>query len=212
MIWRKGDDDWAPSPEQLAAYADGELEDGPLVPLRQRVERWLADHPEAAAEVEELRRLDRLWQEHAPAEPGEADWAPVLAALEQAPLRPPRWPNRGGRRPYYLAAAVLAATAAALLLALSLPRPLPPDVGPPPEEVEPFPVATAEEVEITSIDGADTRALVVGVPPVTEPLLLAAAGEVTLTTVAADLQMMGGNEGSPMIWAALQADPAEGPE
>ena len=33
-----GEDAQAPSPEQLAAYADGELDAGPLAPLKPRVQ------------------------------------------------------------------------------------------------------------------------------------------------------------------------------
>jgi anti-sigma factor RsiW len=45
-------------PARLMAYADGELEPGE----RARVAAWLADHPEAAAELDALGRLERLWQ------------------------------------------------------------------------------------------------------------------------------------------------------
>src|SRR5205814_7023357 len=47
------DPDEGPTPEQLAAYADGELADAD----RAAVEAWLLRDPSAAAEVEAQRRL-----------------------------------------------------------------------------------------------------------------------------------------------------------
>src|SRR5205823_2431220 len=47
-----------PSPGQLAAYVDGELDAAAC----RRVEAWLAAHPEAAAEIEAQRRLADLWR------------------------------------------------------------------------------------------------------------------------------------------------------
>ena len=85
-----------PSPGQLAAYVDGELD---AAGCRQ-VEIWLAAHPEAAAEVEGCRRLARLWQSAAPPEPAPAAWAAAWGRVEAAlPMRAPArtW---GAGRPY----------------------------------------------------------------------------------------------------------------
>jgi hypothetical protein len=73
-------------------------------------------------------------------------------------------------------------------------------------DLEPFPVATAAEIEIVRIDGADTGTIVVGTLPVTGPLVLAVAGEVTVTRVAPaddkmvpDMYLEGPD--APVIWA-----------
>src|SRR5262249_49863988 len=59
-----------PSPkwnEILAGYADGEFEGrDDLALLKQRVEDWLAQHPEARAELSQLRQLKQLWRETTP--------------------------------------------------------------------------------------------------------------------------------------------------
>ena len=50
------DEERQPSPEQIAAYLDGEHEQlGGLNP--DRIERWLKGHPEAAEQVRAQRRL-----------------------------------------------------------------------------------------------------------------------------------------------------------
>src|SRR5689334_18822405 len=61
-------------PELLAAYVDGEL---PPAECR-RVEAWLADHPDARADVEDQRRLLRLFEETAPPPPTDERWASVV--------------------------------------------------------------------------------------------------------------------------------------
>ncbi len=220
MIAWRGDDP-PPTPEQLAAYADGELDGRPeCAALRQHIEAWLAHHPEADAEVEAQRRLAQLWQASSPPEPSEAAWNDVLAQLEQHAATRPAAPARlglFGKRA--LAAGVVAASAAAVWLTLAWlkppaggevarqgpprpevrPQPVPP--RPAPRDVEPFPVATADEVEILSIQGADTGTLVVGEPPVRGPLVLVAQGEVEVTRAEPEVRM--GSAGPPMIWAPL---------
>src|SRR5437764_4714017 len=80
-----GFDDRPPDlPELLAAYADGELD----AAGRARVEAWLADHPEARAELEAQRKLSRrnqrLWQASAGPSPGEVGWSRLFARVHQA--------------------------------------------------------------------------------------------------------------------------------
>jgi hypothetical protein len=219
MMARNDDRCWSPRCEELAAYADGELdhwEGGPA--LKQRIEEWLADHPEGLAEVESLRRLGRLWMSSAAPEPHEA-W-PELAGrihkrLHEAPARPsPRKARKG-----FWAAAFLALAAAILLAFLNLNQPGPddnkskePEKKPAAVAVEPFPVATAEEVEILHVDGDDTDALVVGDLPVKGPLLLAEPGDVKLKSVdsAEDPAKVGvhmNEETPPVIWTPV---PTEG--
>jgi len=57
------------------------------------------------------------------------------------------------------------------------------DASPRGEAMEAFPVATAAEVEILSVQGEDTATLVVGELPVEGSLLLLQADELTLTNV-----------------------------
>jgi hypothetical protein len=227
MISWKGDEEPAPTPEQLAAYADGELDGRPEgEPLRRHIEAWLARHPEAADDLQAQRRLRRLCQATTPAEPSEAAWNHVLARLEQLPPAPAR--GALGRPGYGLrfaawAVAALAATAAAVWLALALfgpwggpelarraprgperregplkaPRPLP-------AEVEPFAVATGDEVEVLSIKGADTSTLVVGELPLSGPMVLVQAGEVEVQRLEREVRM--GSTGPPMVWMPLEGE------
>lgn len=169
--WNDAD---SPQPELLAAYVDGEL--GPEV--RARVEGWLAEHPDLAAEVEATRRLARLWQSAPPPDPGRDAWAGLLARIEAA------LPEAAARRlaPWRRLAwglGMLTAAAAALVLAASLwrgPGRLP--------GLEPLQVIAADDVEIISLDAEGARALVVGEPPVREQLALLAPGEATLDDVS----------------------------
>jgi hypothetical protein len=222
MIWSKGDDNHSPSPELLAAYLDGELEGNPAGErLRQRVETWLAGHPQAAAELDDLRRLKQLWQATTPADPGEAAWSVALGRLEATLSSEPAGaaPRRHSRHLLAWVAGIFGASAAAIWLWLSMLGASPGSVPPAaprqilPEqlaEVEPFPVATADEVEIVSVAGQDTGTVVVGQLPVGEPMVLAGPGEVSLTSVCPappdnmlpDVLM--GEQRKPMIWARLE--------
>src|SRR5437762_522309 len=68
-----------------------------LEPLRRRISAWLAEHPDAAAELEAQRRLTHLWQATTPSEPSEATWDGVLEHLEQAPRTPAAETDHGWR-------------------------------------------------------------------------------------------------------------------
>ncbi len=144
-----------PTPEQLAAYADGQLPG----PERDWVGSWLGDHPDAAAEVESYRRLARFWETSSAPEPSPAAWERTLDRIkEQVPN-----PQRSGFSVPWAGLAGLAA--AAILVALLLPRSSGP--GPHyPDEVIPFPVASPQDVTIISMDAADIDRLVVARPPV----------------------------------------------
>ncbi len=164
-------------PELLAAYADGELTPAEC----RRVEDWLTTHPEARADVEAQRRLARLLEQTTPPPPDEERWADALARVEcglAAPAaRRPAWRRRAA-----VALAALAAVAALVLLALTrkdqTDRPPRPDDEAPAVAEEPWPVVSADDVEILSMDDRDRGALVVGEPPVNGPLELLTAGEV----------------------------------
>jgi anti-sigma factor RsiW len=177
MTRRKTDDE-PPRPEHLAAYVDGEL----APEARRAVEAWLADHPDAAAEVADQSRLAGLWRQTAPAELPEAVWADALtrveAALSAGEVSAAPSAHRGAekRRRLAWALALLSGAAAAVLIALGTGRLWAPD----PEESEPFVVAEPHDVDIISMDAAAFGALVVGDPPVQEPLVLASTDDFRL--------------------------------
>lgn len=193
--------------EILAAYADGEFEGrDDLVVLKQRVEDWLARHPEAAAELAAIRQLKQLWLQTTPAAPSEEAWERLHAQARQLQ---PATPRHGSWR-RKLAASVAIAACVTLAVALGWLRWAGrTDLGP---EVQPIPVATADEVEILNVDGADTHTLVVGLLPVQGPLQFAAPGDVSVTSVQPaardnmmpDVHVQG--PGRPMIWARLDTD------
>ena len=164
-------------PELLAAYADGEL---PPAEVR-RVEAWLARHPEAQADVEAQRRLARLLDETTAPLPADEQWADVLARVESELALP-----RARSRRLLIALAAIAA-AAVVLLALALRHPpagsRTPNDGP---AEEPWPVASADDVQILSMDGRDRGTLVVGEPPVNESLELMAEDEIVVSDVQPD--------------------------
>ncbi len=220
--WEKG----KPRPELFAAYADGELERDPaLWPFRQEVEHWLAEHPEDLDQVHGNRPLEELWDETSPAEPAPGSWAVVLERLQSLPLETSR---RRGLRWGALVAALGTMAAAVLLVAFLWPEPLwpeprpqqiglaakvdnPPAVVPSPLEI--YLVASSAEIEILSVEGADTHSLVVGQMPVQGPLELLAPGEVTVTSVQPaasdnmfpDVRLKG--PATPMIWARVDTEP-----
>jgi hypothetical protein len=182
MSGRNGDRSWNPTAEELAAFADGALDPvGPGLPLRQRIEDWLTDHPGAAAEVAAQRRLNRLMQQTAAPDPGETAWAALWERINQPPVPAllKRPPSRG-RWAWPAAVLLAAAVAASLVIAVLAPGP---QGGPAPEEVEPLAVVSADEVEIIRMSGADADVLVVGEPPVAEILPVAQPQEVDVVRV-----------------------------
>jgi anti-sigma factor RsiW len=213
------DDCWRPDPQQLAAYFDGELEGrDDVADLRARIERWLDAHPEAAEERAGHQRLQRLWLETSPAEPSAATWNQLLNRIDAGRRRPVASSGRA-----WLAGAVLAASIALfvgfLLGGLRLMQPgaekaEPLALVPPPrkDDVEVFPVASASEVAILRVEGADTGALVIGELPVHGPLELADPGDVRVVHVRPDArdQMLPSvrqqGPDRPMIWARVDTE------
>ena len=188
-----------PRPEELAAYVDGQL-----APARRKgVEIWLRNHPEAAVEIEEQRRLAGLWQATTPGEPEEANWAGILTRVEGAYSRF-RSARSRNRRLILIGAAGLAA---GVLLMLWTPK-----AG------EPLDVVSPDDVEIVSLRAADRVTLVVGVPPVQGPLVLASVGDVEVQGVepAADGMLpsihMDERSTTPMIAAPLDPAQVEAPD
>jgi len=133
--------DREPTPEQLAAYFDGELPE----PDRVALEAWLATHPDGRAEVEALRQLHAQYDALPVPEPSPQRWDATYAAVE-ARLAP-----RGRNWTW---AVLVAGLAAAVVGVLALPR------GVAPIDVEPYPVVSADEVRIISMNPNDHRALV----------------------------------------------------
>lgn len=161
--------------ELLMAFADGELDS------RQQtaVERWLQQHPEAVAEVEALRELDRLWQETPVPDPDTTSWAVTLDAIH----REARTARRQARWTALLGALGAAAVCLALLTWPYRGQHNVSELAAVSSAEPPWPVVTVEDIDILSIDGRDHDALVVGVPPVPEPLVLATADEIRLSHV-----------------------------
>ena len=162
-----------PSAEQLAAFLDDEL----ALADRSRVEAWLAVHPAAADELEEQRRLHRLWSENAPPEPGPGAWAATLGRIE-ARLRRPGSPRTS--RTLWLGAGLAAAfVGAALLTQLFFPPAVPRGAG----RDAPLPVIGPGDVTIVSMDARDAAGLMVAAPPVEAPILLASQDDVSVMNV-----------------------------
>jgi hypothetical protein len=104
----------APTPEELVAYADDALDGA----ARRRVESWLAEHPEAAAEVADWAQLDQALRDTQAPEPVPAAWDVVLSRVAAAlPPRPAVVTPR--RRVWPWIAAVAGAAAVLLVLVLS---------------------------------------------------------------------------------------------
>jgi len=207
--------DQRPPIEYFAAFLDGELSTDDWA----RVQDWLANHAEDAALVDAHRNLVRCWRETAPAEPSEKIWREMLAQIEGRELktedRGSRTGDRNARpgvdapRGRWIRVGLLgAAAAAAVILALLIPRR---HQGPPDIDLAELPILSADDVELVSLEGNDTRLLVVGNPPVQEPLVLVATGDVTLDSIEPDddgfvpqARMNPGSSAAPMIIARLR--------
>jgi hypothetical protein len=192
-------DDSSPRREELAAYFDGELSG----PRRRQFEQWLADQPAGQADLEEWRQLAQEWQASRAAEPSDAAWRQTWQRIEAATRKPApssRW--RLARH----AATTAAALAAALLLGVL--------IRPTPEEAEePLVLASHADIEIISMDAADSPALIVGHPPLHEALVLADASDIAVEHIEPDhdgsmpsIRWWAGVE-APMIVATLTPDP-----
>lgn len=182
-------DDWLP-PEWLAAYADAEL--GPRD--RARVERWLADNPEARDLLDAQESLGPgnvdFWSAVRPPTPSPRAWASAFDRLSaHSPAAPAR---RAGR---WLGTIGLMATAATLLLALPAANgPAPPCLPPgpavlpaPSPDDEPYAMAEEGDVRIVSLPEAAADLLVVGKHPMGDgPLLLAPRSEVVFLGMGSD--------------------------
>ena len=207
MTGPENEDAWQPSPELLAAYFDGECEGrDDLAGMRSRLEAWLADNPQGRADMAEYRQLRQLWLQTAPSEPAPQAWQAMWNRIEAA-QGVPRPVKRMGRRRVWRAAALIAA-AACVLVAIGVFRPAPAPLA---DDDSPFPVASASEIVIMRVEGDDANTLVVGELPLDGPLVLAAPGEITVTSaqpaqrdkMIPNMDLNG--PGPPIIWAGSAA-------
>jgi hypothetical protein len=176
MTLARNNPEHGPTPERLAAYADGELHPADA----EATEAWLREHPDAAAEVQSLRQLAGLLQEHAAVEPGPAAWDQTLKGIEDRLAAPKPAPQRGSvtlRLVLGLAAACLVGLLIARALWPTADKPGPIPVEP---EEEPYAVATSDEIVIVSMDPRNAWNLVVGRPPIPGELEWANIDDVTL--------------------------------
>ncbi len=184
--------DWGPerepTPEELAAYFDGELTGD----ARVGIEAWLANHPEGRAEIEALRHL------HAQYEPAGKRWAATLAGIE-ADLGHGRSGRPRSRRWSW---ALLAGGLAATVLGALLLRP-PPTVL----DTEPYPVVSADDVHIISMNPNDHGALVIVVPLALPEIDLARHEDVAIVGGNTDGIMQIDDWNSPMIVDPLVYEP-----
>jgi hypothetical protein len=142
--------------ELLAAYVDGELDPA----ARARVDRWLAEHPDALEELQTQRELSpanaALWERVEPPEPSAAEWAVVRRGIENklaAPLPPRRWRRGMGALAGLATAGVAAAVAWVAFNPVNPPHPK--DDAPPRELVQTPPVAPAPH-QVARVDAPRT--------------------------------------------------------
>jgi hypothetical protein len=184
----------APTPAELAAWADGELDPA----TAGRVEAWLADHPEAAPDAESWRRLVQLYRDHAAPDPSPVAWQTTLARIEIGLDAPPRRPLAWRLRLVAALTAAAAVLGGVLVATLYTPRAIERPVGPgfvadsqlilPPEDDndEPFPVLTSSEIDIISMDVADVDRLVLEGRPLLGPIEFCRPPDVKVVRFQAD--------------------------
>jgi anti-sigma factor RsiW len=198
--WESGEK--APSPEELMAFADHELS----AERHNEVSDWLAGHPEAAGEVDEHRRLHRLWQTNALPEPAPQAWAEALSRVDALVPHPLPPQIRPWSRPLWMAAAVAALVPLFFLGRIWLAPPGPVEnalsVADTRDSDEPFPVAAAHEIDIVSMDAEEADSLV-GHPSPLRNLQFA---------TPADIDQVQGAQGKGDAVFMLVASPAEGLE
>lgn len=220
-----------PWPDVLAAYADGELNPA----ARAAVERWLASHPAACRELAAQRGLSPanwlLWQQAEPTLPTDATWAQVRDRVSVEvfmPALPASRPERGWwkRAGVFFAGGVAAAIAAMILLGVLnsafAPPPQQPvptpwvrevvDQSPPADPLAQYavlPLATDSDVDIRRVSGGAEGWLPVGEHPLSGPIALAAAEDVSLDGAephpawpTGTPRMVKGPGDAPMIFAA----------
>jgi len=174
-------------PGLLAGYADGELD----ATNRAIVEAWLNDHPEDRAELEAqqlfVRKNSTFWQRASLPQVNEIQWNELFGKICAA-VQPTRPAYREPVAPAWRRWAVgIAAIAVAGLIAVNLNLGRRPandnDLSFPTGEA--FAVASADDVDIISIQGEDII-IIVGRPPLAGPLEMIPIGEVVLESIFSD--------------------------
>lgn len=161
--------------------------------------------------------LRDMFRAGAPAEPSEAEWATVLEGVRRGLERPHVTATPVARRwrlGALMAAALAAAAVVALALAIPYFRTAPLEITDEHADVVQFPVTDTEDVEILSVDTADSGAIVVGDLPLQKPIVFMEPGDVALRSLQRDAEgdfpdvhMHPEGEQSPMIWAPLSVKP-----
>jgi hypothetical protein len=154
--------------------------------------------------------LRALFKSGAAPEPSATQWDRTLESIHRGLARPRVTPVFGTsnrwRRPALVAAALIAA--AAILIALVLPTWRSNNTPRDDDRVlvAEFPVTEPEDVEILSVDTADSGAIVVGELPHQKSIVWAEAGDVALQGESpADMHMHSDGDETPMLWAPLTA-------
>jgi hypothetical protein len=193
-----------------------------------RLEGWMEAHPAGTEEWAKHAQLQKLWLATMPAEPFAAAWdrtfekiAARRSGIRQQAAGLERRSNIGFTRTAGLVAASIVLVIGLLVGALRifLPAGVPNEPiavvlkeNPLVEDQEPFLVASAEEVVIRRIEGADTNLLVVGVLPVIGTLELAAPGDVRVVHMGPDANdgmaptVLQTGSRAPVIWAKLDTE------
>jgi hypothetical protein len=225
MSERPSNQPWKPTAEQLAAFVDGKLDSR----SQRSVETWLRRHPDVAAELHDHKRLHRLWERTAPNSPTDRQWAQVHKHIETGLLQAHRPSN--SHRPWWVIPLAIGTIAASALLGFVVVRQVwfsdgvriqsvpdrivedsdsRSDQDAVPVESGVLQVLSPDEIDIVSMDLGDSHALVVGTPPVTEPLALLTQDEVTIERVERESNQQKAEftaEPTPMLWV-----PARTPE
>jgi hypothetical protein len=176
-----------PTPERLAAYADGELHG----PDRAAIEAWLDICPPARAEVEAMRHLNCQCRRTTAPEPSPDAWDAVLNNLHAAlPAGArSRFVPRPRRRSFVPALAAAAAIVVGILVGRGFwteSKFVPPtsvSTSQPALLVGPLDLVSSRDIDIISMGGQDTAILLVGRPPIHDAMQLAGPGDVTLVGI-----------------------------
>jgi hypothetical protein len=159
--------------------------------------------------------LRELFRAGAPAEPSDAEWSQALERIHRAVSRPQVTPVPAVRR-WRLGILVAASLAAAAAIALAVVIPsLRNAAGTADQHVDvEYPVTDAADVEIISMDAADSGAIVVGDLPLRKPIVFMEPGDVSFRSIERsaegefpDVHMHKEDDQSPMIWTPLSVKP-----
>jgi hypothetical protein len=214
---------WQPAPEDLTAYVDGQLD----ARRRRELEAWLLYHPEMSAELEAHQRLARLWRKTSPESPVPGRWSnlhrkifSVFAAGHgtTSARRPRRW---------WVLPVIIGAYAATGLLAIvilyrsgffAVKKPnniqlrqigsVMNDTDPPATDQQVMEVLSDDEVEIITMDLRDSRAIIVGAPPLKGDLALLSPDEVEAVAIKLENGVQSppemNPEPAPMLWVPIR--------